>query len=47
MKNRIKAAVKKLNLENQKLFTYAELQAIAREAKADVLDVMFYLRFQR
>ncbi len=43
----IKEVVKKMNLENQKIFTIKEMETIAKEAKCDLIDVMRYLRFGR
>lgn len=46
-KQRIAEAVKALRLENTTEFTLSELEAIARRAKTQVFDVMYYLRFER
>ena len=42
---RIKNAVKTLNLENKKTYSAGELRAISIKAKVDELDVMCYLRY--
>ena len=44
---RIKNAVKTLNLGHKKTYTAGELKAISIEAKVDELDVMCFLRYGR
>lgn len=47
MKKNIKKAVEKLGFSGKLTFTVSELEKIAAEAKVQVLDVMWYLRYER
>lgn len=44
---KIETVVNELKLNNEKSFTYKQLTEIARRSKADVVDVMYYLRYMR
>jgi hypothetical protein len=47
MKKRIREAVERRGLSKEKIIKLTDLEDIAREAKCDLLDVMFYLRYER
>ena len=44
---RIADTVKMMRLENEKSFTYAQLQKIATASRTQVIEVMHYLRYER
>ena len=44
---RIKSAVEKCNLSDAVEIKLTDMEAIAKEAKCDLLDVMHYLRYER
>lgn len=44
---RIKATVERLGLAEKIVFSYGELEQIAKESKCSLHDVMKYLRFGR
>lgn len=43
----IEQYLRKTGKFEQNIFTVAELQEIARATKTDLLEVMYYLRFER
>ena len=44
-KERIKKAIESLKTEKKDMYTIKELETIARAAKVELLDVMYFLRY--
>lgn len=49
MKNKIERAIKQLKLKEEevKVISYSNLKEICKLAKVDILDLMYYLRYER
>lgn len=49
MKNKIEKAIKQLKLKEEevKVISYNNMQSICKLAKVDMVNLMFYLRYQR